>query len=125
MSFGRFSTYRVTAWINEVYAEAKWMTCVSADPLAVADPLTVELTTTRQQGTWVRTSASSITLTSALLFPGLPAGAHVAGVAAFDVAVNGNLLFSDLLVVEVDFPNGGTFTLPAGEYVVGIDIAGA
>lgn len=125
MSFGRFSTYRVTAWMDEVYAENKWMTLVNADPLAVSDPLTVELTTTRIEGAWVRTSATSITLTSPLVFPGLLPGAHVAGVAGFDAEVNGNLTFADLLDTAVDYPDGGTFTLPAGEYVVGIDIAGA
>lgn len=125
MSFGRFSTYKTTGWMNQVEADTKWLTLVSADPLAVSDPLTVELTTTRIQGTWFRTSASSLTLTSPLVFPGLLGGAHVAGVAGFDLAVNGNMLFAGLLSVAVDFPDGGTFTLPAGEYVLGIDVPGA
>lgn len=125
MSFGRFSTHRVTTWMDEVYAQDKWMTLVSADPHAVSDPLTVELTTTRYLGTWDRTSATSITNSSALSFPGLPAGAHVAGMAAFDAEVNGNLIFADLLDTEEDYPDGGTYVLPTGEYVVGIDVAGA
>lgn len=124
MSFGRFSNFKTTTWMDTVVADDKWMTLVSADALAVADPLTVELTTTRVQGTWFRTSNSLLTLTSPLVFPGLLAGAHVAGVAGFNAAVNGNLLFSSLLDTPVDFPAGGTYTLPAGQYVLGIDVPG-
>ena len=90
----------------------------------MSDPLTVELTTTRVLGIWVRSSTYALTETSALVFPGLLAGAHVAGVAGFDAAVNGHMLFSDLLDTPVDFPTGGTYTLPGSEYVIGIDIPG-
>lgn len=124
MSFGRFSSYQSELWMDEVEAKPKWLTVVSADPLAVSNPLAVELATTRVLGTWVRSSTYAMTLTSPLVFPGLPAGTHVAGVAGFDDTVNGHLLFSDLLDTPVDFPDGGTYTLPAGEYVIGIDIPG-
>ena len=125
MSFGRFSAYKVTTWMDTVVSDPKWMTLVSADPLGVSDPLTVELTTTRIQGAWSRTSNNSLTLTSALTWTGLLSGAHIAGVAGFDGQVNGNLLFSDLLQAPIDLPEGGSFTLPAGQYVLGIDVPGA
>jgi hypothetical protein len=125
MTFGRFSTYQSTIWMNYMEASDKWLSIVSADPLVVADPQTSEVvggTVARMEGSWTRTSATSMTLNSALTFRGLPAGAHVAGVAGFDAEFNGNLLFSDLLDEPVDFPNGGTYVVPAGEYVIGIDI---
>lgn len=124
MSFGRFSSYQSQLWMDEVEAKEKWLTVVSADPLAVSNPLTVELITTRILGVWVRSSTYAMTLTIPLVFPDLPSGAHVAGVAGFDAPVNGHLLFSDLLDTPVDFPEGGTYILPGSEYVIGIDIPG-
>ena len=125
MSFGRFSDTLTTSWMDDVAARDKWLTLVFADPLAVSNPLTVELSDVRTQGTWVRTSNSLLTLSLPLIWSGLLAGAHVAGVAGFDAQVNGLLLFADLLDVPVDFPDGGAYTLPGGQFVLGIDVPGA
>ena len=127
MSTGRFSTYQITGWIDDMYAAAKWLSVVSADPHATSSPLTTEIVgegLTRQASSWTRTGAGLLTLDTAVVFAGLPAGAHVTGVAGFDAATNGNLLFADLLEQPVGFPFGGTYTLPAGEYVIGIDLPG-
>jgi hypothetical protein len=128
MGFGRFGVYLTSGWIDEVVAADKWLSLVAADPFTVGDPLTVEVvggSLARQQGVWVRTSATLLTLDETVVFHGLPPGARVAGVAGFDDDVNGHLLFADLLDTPQDFPSGGTFVLPAGEYVLGIDVPGA
>ena len=128
MTLGRFSAHKITSWMDDMEETDKWMTIVSSDPLATNSPYTAEAsggTLTRVLGSWTRTGPGLLTLDSAISFVGLPEGSHVAGVAGFDAAVNGNLLFSDLLEVPVDFPFGGTYTLAAGQYVIGIDVPGA
>ena len=127
MSTGRFSSYLIEGWIDDLEARPKWLTIVAADPQATANPYTAEVSGTalvRVSGTWARTGIGSLTLTSAISFPDLPYGAHVAGVAGFDAATGGNLLFADLLDEPKDYPSGGTYTLPGGQYVVGIDLPG-
>ena len=127
MGLGRFAPSKVTAWMDDLEAEDIWLSLVSSDPLATASPYTAELvggTVARLASSWTRTSFNLMTLDEPLSFVGLPAGAYLAGVAAFDAAVNGNLLFADLLDQPLGFPAGGSYTLPAGEYVVGIDVPG-
>jgi hypothetical protein len=132
MTLGRFSLYVTAGWMDTMWARAQaddiWLALVSADPLAVSDPMTVEVVgeaLAREQSDWEHTTPTMMTLLNSVLFTGLPPGAHVAGVAGFDAPFNGHLLFSDLLDSPVDFPSGGSYTLPAGEYVIGIDTPGA
>lgn len=128
MGLGRLSPYLTIGWVDDLESAPKWLALVSSDPLATSAPLTAEIvggTVTRMTSAWTRTGPMALTLNAAVAFVGLPPMAHVAGVAAFDAEVNGNLLFADLLDAPVSFPGGGTYTLAAGEYVVGIDVPGA
>ena len=128
MGLGRFSSYLTTGWMDDVEAATKWLSVVSTDPLATSSPTTAEIvggTVTRMASSWVRTGANCLTLDAPVAFTGLPPGAHVAGLAAFDGPTGGNLLFADLLDAPENFPDGGTYNLAAGEYVVGLDLPGA
>jgi hypothetical protein len=56
-----------------------------------------------------------------VVFSGIPIGAHVAGLAVFNADFNGDLLASDLLPEPVDYPSGGTWVLPIGEFALGFN----
>lgn len=118
---GSLSTQWLTSKMDELEAAAKWLTLVSTNPAALSDPLTAEIiggTLTRHQSTWTRSPLTLITA-SAVIFSGIPAGAHVAGVAVFNASFNGLMLASDVLAIPADYPSGGTWVLPAGEYTLG------
>lgn len=128
MPYGRFGVEIVRGWMDGIEAKTKYLTLVSADPGGSTDPLTVEIvggTLARQTSIWLRTGPTALTLEVPVLFPGIPPGGHVAGVAGFDAAFNGTMLFYDLFDVAIDYPSGGTFLLPGGEYVLGVDIPNA
>jgi hypothetical protein len=111
--------------MDDITARDKWLSLVSADPFTTSSPATTEIiggSITRMASSWTRTGYGVLTLASTVSFVGLPAGAHVAGVACFDAAINGTLLFADLLDEPVSYLSGGTYVLAAGQYVVGIDI---
>jgi hypothetical protein len=131
MDQGSFSISVIERWMDEVEDLDKQMALFSADPWAVADPVTVEViggTYARQDSLWLRTDVRAITLDAALVWRSLVPGTVVAAVGAFDDPFAGTLLFRSVLLDEAgnpaprSFPSGGTFTLAAGEYVVGIDV---
>ena len=121
---GRFAPSVIEGWMDEVDSASKWMALFANDPLA-GDPLAAEIiggTYARQLGVWARTSPGALTLDAGLLWRSLVPGTVVYAVGAFDAAFNGNLLFRDMLVLPKTYPTGGTFSLAADEWVVGIDI---
>lgn len=97
------------------------MALFSADPMGVSSPATVEVvgqTYARQDSVWTRTGPTTLTLAQPCIWRSLPPGAVVAAVGAFDDPFQGVLLFADLLTPQAEFPSGGTYVLPAGEYVL-------
>ena len=121
---GSISSWRMAQWMDDLEEAEKWLTLVSDDPEGASDPLTVEIiggSLTRHQATWARTPLL-LTTTAAVIFSGIPVGAHVAGLAVFDADFNGNLLASDLFPEPVDYPSGGTWVLPSGEFAFGFNV---
>ena len=122
---GSFSTPVLQSWMDDMESRTKWLALVSANPMTASDPLAVEIIGTvyaRQLGIWVRTSPTLLTLDSAVVWTNLVPGTVVAGVAGFDAEFNGNLLFADLLIDPLNYPNGGAYALPSGQYVLGLDL---
>jgi hypothetical protein len=84
------------AWMDDIEAVAKWMTLFSADPDGLAIPTTVEI--------------------SGDVF------ARQESLCAFDGPFSGTIVFSDPVAPEpLEYPSGGTFTIPAGEYELRIE----
>lgn len=131
MDQGSFSIGVIEGWMDWVEDQPKWMALFSADPWGVADPVTVEViggTYARQDSLWLRNDVRSIILDAALVWRSLVPGTVVAGIGAFDDPFTGSLLFRSM-ILDVDgnpdpvsYPSGGTHTVAAGEYVVGIDV---
>ena len=118
---GSLSSWLLAQWVDDLEATDLWLTLVSDDPEGVSDPLTVEIiggTLTRHQTTWSRTPLL-LTTAGSVVFSGIPVGAHVAGIACFNADFNGDLLASDLFPEPVDYPSGGTWVLPTGEFAMG------
>ena len=133
MDQGSFSVDLIETWMDGVQDAEKHMALFSADPFAVADPATVEViggTYARQDSLWLRNDVRALTLDEAVVWRSLVPGTVAAAVGAFDDPFAGSLLFRSLLLDEDGNPDpkvftvGGTFSLAAGEYVVGIDIPG-
>lgn len=118
---GSLSSWWLAQLVDDLDETEKWLTLVSDDPEGAVDPLTVEIiggTLTRHESLWSRTPLL-LTIDSAVVFSGIPVGAHVAGIACFNADFNGDLLASDLFDTPVDYPSGGTWVLPAGEFAMG------
>ena len=123
---GSLSSWLLAQWVDDLEASDLWLTLVSDDPEGVSDPLTVEIigsTLTRHQTTWSRTPLL-LTTSRSVVFSGIPVGAHVAGLAVFNADFNGDLLASDLFPEPVDYPAGGTWVLPIGEFAIGFSAPG-
>lgn len=127
MELGRFTSSYISRWIDALVAADTYLSLVNADPFTVSDPLTVELSGggyVRQQlsgAEWTRVDPTLIVNTDSVVWH-VPVGATIAGVAAFEVAVNGTMVFADLLDTPVTMPLGGAWVLPAGELFVGVDV---
>ena len=124
-----FSDTLRSGWIDQLAAMPHWGALFSADPLGVGTPSSVEVpggTYARQDtsGLWTRSSVAVLTLNTACIFRGLPPGASVAAVGFFDSAFGSTgFLHRALLPAAVNFPSGGTWVLPAGEYAAGLDLS--
>ena len=121
---GRFAPWVIKGWIDWLEGQDKYLALFASDPL-VGDPLAAEIVGgiyARQDSVWTRSTDYALTLTEGVLWRSLVPGTVVRAVGAFDAAFNGNLLFRTLLDAPVEYPTGGTYPLPAGEYVVGIDV---
>lgn len=104
-----------------------WFAAFSANPLTAPDPLTVEVlgaTIVRPQAAWAAFGLTGLVNSADVEFLALPAGSHLAAVGLFDAEVNGTLMAADTLDTPLDFPVGGAWVLPAGEYFLGFDLVG-
>ena len=119
-----WSASKLQTWVDEIEALDIWMAAFSADPEGAGDPALLEIiggTYVRQTSAWTRTSALTLTLASPVIFSGIPPGGVIAAIGGFDDAFAGTFLFSDLLPDPESYPSGGTYVLPAGEFVVGFE----
>ena len=124
MSTGRFGPYLVKQWMDDVEAADKYLALFASDPL-IGSPYAAEIVGgiyARELSEWTRTSDYSMTLAAGIVWRSLVPGTVVRAVGAFDAAFNGNLLFRTLLDTAIEYPAGGTYPLPGGEYVIGIDV---
>jgi hypothetical protein len=121
---GRFAPWVVKQWMDQIEGWDKYLALFASDPYA-GDPLAAEIVGgiyARQLSEWIRSSDYALTLSAGLVWRSLVPGTVVRAVGAFDAPFNGNLLFRSLLPEAVEYASGGTYPLPAGEYVVGLDI---
>jgi hypothetical protein len=126
-----WSDVLIEGWIDDVEAMDKWVALFSSDPSAASDPLAVEIiggAYVRVGAVWTRTGPNALTMTSAAVFRALAPGTSIAAAGVMTAATNGDLLFSDLLY-DVDgnptiehYPSGGTYVIPSGQFVAGIDV---
>lgn len=121
---GRFSPGVLQGWMDQLYAKTIYLAAFSASPFG-GSPLAVEIvggSYARLRGTFVRTSSVSMTLNADVIFRSLVPGTTIYAVGGFDALTNGNFLFGDLLENPRTFPTGGTYTVEAGELVLGLQI---
>lgn len=121
---GRFAPYLVRQWMDQVAAKDKYLALFASDPL-IGNPYAAEIVGgiyARELSVWTRTSDFAMTLTEGIVWRSLVPGTVVRAVGAFDASFNGNLLFRSLLPATIEYPAGGTYPLPAGEYVIGLDV---
>ena len=124
---GRFSSEVIADWVDDLMARDHFLALFAADPYGVSDPLTVEIISevyARQAPVYVRTAFNLLTLDEVVVWHSLAPGTSVVAIGGFDNEENGTLLYADVLDTPKNFPTGGTYVLPADEWVVGIDVAG-
>lgn len=128
---GRFSKYQTARWMDTLASRTLYMALFTSDPYAVSNPLTVELlgtSITRQPSTWERTSPYSLELRNDIFFYAIPSETSIVAIGAFDAAINGNLIFRDLMSSDgkrsnpIYYATGGTYGIAVGEMVIGLDI---
>jgi hypothetical protein len=118
----------VEQWIDQAEMLSKWIGLCYQDPTAVSDPRTVEINSfgyQREGTSWTRSGTNVLTLNTDVFIHGLAPGDVVVAVTGWNAQFNGQMIFSDLLRVPKPYPSGGSYVLPAGEYVLGIDVAGS
>lgn len=119
-----------TEWIDDLEGHEHFGALFFSDPFGVGEPATVEITGgvySRQEATglWTRSSPTAITLNTAVVWRALTPGTTVAAVGFMDSAFGTTGLLHRAMLPEPDhFPAGGTWVLPAGEYVAGLDFEG-
>jgi hypothetical protein len=124
MSDGRWSPAIVQGWIDQVAAMPKWMALFFADPIAV-NPSSVEIlgpSYARIDSAWTRSSPYSLTLNEGTNFRALAPGTSVAAIGVMSGAFNNVLIARELVLPVRSYPSGGTFSLDAGEWVLGIQV---
>ena len=128
---GRFSSYQIARWMDSLASRTMYMALFTSDPYAVSNPLTAELVGTsvsRQPSSWERTSPYSLELRNDVFFHAIPPETTVVAIGAYNAAVNGQLIFRDLMSdngrvsTPLYFSTGGSYGIAAGEMVIGLDI---
>lgn len=129
--YGRFSSYIVEHWLDDLVNDTIYLALFTSDPFAVADPLTAELSAAnmvRGASVFEKVSPGMAQLANEVQFRGIPQETTIVAVGGFDAEVNGNLLFRELMAEEghpqpYNMPAGGVFVIPEGTFVVGIDVS--
>lgn len=129
--YGRFSSYIIERWLDDLVSNTIYLTLFTSDPFVVADPLTAELyapNMVRGASVFEKVAPGMAQLANEVQFRGIPQETTVVAVGGFDEEVNGNLLFRELLAVEghpqpYNMPAGGVFVVPEGTFVLGLDVS--
>lgn len=134
MGAGRISAYQLGSWMDQLQATELFGTLFTADPNGSTDPLAVEVIGSgynRVQASFTRTGAALMTLDEPLAILAIPPGTTVVWIGFMDAPTNGHLIASDLVrdpstgaTTPQSYPTGGTFVVPATEFVIGVDVPG-
>lgn len=122
---GRWGPSIVQGWLDQVEAMDKWVGLFFADPLSVADPMSVEVigpSYARLQPAWTRSTSWALTMSSPALFRSLAPGTNVAAIALMEGAFGNVVIARELVSPVVSYPTGGTFQIDADQWVVGIQV---
>lgn len=120
---GRISPDIVSSWLDQLAARPCWAGLMTGDPFLTSDPLTVEVIGAayrRPQFLYERVD-TVLRNAAALNWRGIAAFTRVSGVAGFDKAFNGALLWYTPLPEALDYPTGGNLDFPIRELYIGID----
>lgn len=124
MSDGRWSPATIQGWIDQVAASPKWVALFFADPIAV-NPTSVEIlgpSYARLDPAWTRSSPYSLTLAEGFNFRALAPGTSVVAMGVMSGAFNNVLICRELVAPQRSYPSGGTYSLDAGEWVLGVQV---
>lgn len=125
MREGRIAPAKLGEWIQDLSVTEMWLGLGSASPFDVDDPLTVEIdgpVYRRPKASWQRAAPTLLRSGGLYRWTGLLPGTRVTGIIGWDGAYNGEPVIYCPLPDALAFPAGGTYTLPAGELYVGLDI---
>lgn len=108
-----------------------WWGLFYDNPLVVTDPTTVEIlggTYERPEhtvpGDWDAFGLTGLVNSIDVEFLNIPPGNSIHAVGLWDDDTGGKLLGADVLDDPVNFPDGGSWVLPAGDFYFGFDIVG-
>src|SRR5690349_18368810 len=109
---GTFGPSIIQGWLDQVEAMDKWVALFFADPLAVSDPLSVEVigaSYARLQPAWTRSSLGALTLAEEFVFRALTPGTSVAAMALMQGPFGNKVIARELISPVHSYPEGGTF----------------
>lgn len=124
MADGRFSAWQLDQWMTGLFSATHYIALFSSSPF-IANPLTVELvggSYARQLAAFTRTNTYAMTLAADVFHRSLAPGVNIVAIGAFGSAINGNMLWGQLLDVPKAFPTGGTYQIEAGQLVLGVQV---
>lgn len=120
---GRFASRITQGWLAEMQAANHWAALMTGDPTVTSDPLSVE----QLGGSYFRPQVyfewvgQILRNSTAMNWLSLPPQSRIVGVAGFDAAYNGNLVWWCPLDEPLDFPTGGGWGVAAGDLFLGVD----
>jgi hypothetical protein len=127
MASGRFAPWITQAWlvgpqIPPLKDIPQWAALVSSDPYLVSDPLAVEvLGDAYRRPQFTPQVVDQILRNAAALSWTVGPMTRIAGIAGFDAAFNGRLMWYTPLPDALDYPAGGSVSFPAREIYLGVD----
>lgn len=113
----------VNDYLVDLAARTTHLTLMTDHPGEVSDPLTVELVGVgfaRVAVAWALQPRLMVSATL-LVFTGIPPASVVTWIAGFDAAMNGEMTCA-APIGPLNYPDGGTLTIPIGDFLVGFDV---
>lgn len=124
LGHGRVSSFQASEWIDQLAVLPMWFGLSNSDP-NVSDPATSELlgsSYTRQKAAFFRAGPYMLLQPADVPFHGLPIDAVVAAITVWDAKFGGNLRAAFVLNTPINFPAGGDYTVPGGQFEIGLDV---
>jgi hypothetical protein len=124
MTDGRWSPATVKTWIDSVDVLSKWVALFFNDPFT-GSPTSMEVLGAgyaRQNPAWTRSSPYSLTLAEGFVFRALVPGTTVRAIGLMTGSLNNSIICRELVTPVRSYPAGGSFSLDAGEWVLGIQV---